>query len=243
LALPFPSATSADVAVEMMAFRPAAAAAARRSLHVQSISCWAAACIGPYSQSINAGGLCFLSGQIGLVPATMQLASQEAPGHSSDTNALLHDPRRALVEIQLEEAVRNLSAVLRHHQLSSTDCLSLSCYYVDKEGAEQTTVHMYLTRLADLAVLGRRVQSWFAAEAAVGAVNPCLLKYLQVPALPRGALVEVQAIAGDAKKKNGSKRRCQWAHTGSLLLLPKVARLAQVSAGTPSDPLCFCLSE
>jgi enamine deaminase RidA (YjgF/YER057c/UK114 family) len=134
LSLPFPSSTSSDVAIEMMAFRPAASAVARRSLHVQSISSWAAACIGPYSQSITAGGLCFLSGQIGLVPATMQLASPPVLSHVTDTNALLHDPRRALAEVQLDEALRNLRAVLSHHGLGSSDCLSLNCYYVDTQG-------------------------------------------------------------------------------------------------------------
>lgn len=42
-------------------------------LHVQSVSAWAPACIGPYAQAAAGGGLLHLAGQIGLYPASMQL--------------------------------------------------------------------------------------------------------------------------------------------------------------------------
>ena len=42
-------------------------------LHVQSISAWAPACIGPYAQAACGGRLLHLAGQIGLDPASMQL--------------------------------------------------------------------------------------------------------------------------------------------------------------------------
>jgi diphthine-ammonia ligase len=46
----------------------------RHVLHVQSISKWAPVCVGPYSQSNTLrSSLHFLAGQIGLIPATMQL--------------------------------------------------------------------------------------------------------------------------------------------------------------------------
>ncbi|XP_015720385.1 diphthine--ammonia ligase isoform X4 [Coturnix japonica] len=44
-------------------------------MHVQSISHWAPASIGPYSQSIKVGDILYCAGQIGLVPCTMQLVS------------------------------------------------------------------------------------------------------------------------------------------------------------------------
>ncbi|XP_071414126.1 diphthine--ammonia ligase isoform X3 [Pithys albifrons albifrons] len=44
-------------------------------MHVQSISHWAPACIGPYSQSIKVGDVLYCAGQIALVPCTMQLVS------------------------------------------------------------------------------------------------------------------------------------------------------------------------
>jgi enamine deaminase RidA (YjgF/YER057c/UK114 family) len=46
---------------------------ARKVLHVQSVSEWAPACIGPYSQATLAAGLLCMAGQIPLEPATMEV--------------------------------------------------------------------------------------------------------------------------------------------------------------------------
>jgi enamine deaminase RidA (YjgF/YER057c/UK114 family) len=46
----------------------------RSWLHVQSMSCWAPANIGPYSQASEVGGVVRLAGMIALQPDTMQLA-------------------------------------------------------------------------------------------------------------------------------------------------------------------------
>ncbi|XP_068107897.1 diphthine--ammonia ligase [Hyperolius riggenbachi] len=43
------------------------------AMHVQSISHWAPANIGPYSQAVRVGGAIFCAGQIALKPCTMQL--------------------------------------------------------------------------------------------------------------------------------------------------------------------------
>lgn len=45
----------------------------RKSLHVQSLSYWAAANIGPYSQAITTAERCFIAGQIALVPRSLTL--------------------------------------------------------------------------------------------------------------------------------------------------------------------------
>ncbi|PPR07211.1 hypothetical protein CVT26_012644 [Gymnopilus dilepis] len=45
----------------------------RQALHVQGLSYWAPANIGPYSQAIIAGEQVFISGQIGLIPSSMTL--------------------------------------------------------------------------------------------------------------------------------------------------------------------------
>ncbi|KAK9498262.1 hypothetical protein O3M35_002940 [Rhynocoris fuscipes] len=47
----------------------------KHTMHVQSISHWAPAMIGPYSQAIRVGDIIYVAGQIGLVPATMTLVS------------------------------------------------------------------------------------------------------------------------------------------------------------------------
>lgn len=45
----------------------------RHTMHIQSISHWAPANIGPYSQAIRVGEFVYIAGQIGLVPGSMQL--------------------------------------------------------------------------------------------------------------------------------------------------------------------------
>lgn len=47
-------------------------------LHVQSISAWAPACIGPYAQAACGGRVLYLAGQIGLDPASMQLVQGDS---------------------------------------------------------------------------------------------------------------------------------------------------------------------
>jgi diphthine-ammonia ligase len=70
--LPLPSGCAATVSVLAVT---GGSVAARRTLHVQSISEWAPACIGPYSQATLCHGLLHIAGQIPLDPATMQVCS------------------------------------------------------------------------------------------------------------------------------------------------------------------------
>ena len=55
-------------------------------LHVQSVSAWAPACIGPYAQAAVGGGMLYMAGQIGLHPASMQLV----PGGAAAEVCALH---------------------------------------------------------------------------------------------------------------------------------------------------------
>ena len=112
----------------------------------------APAAIGTYSQAIRAGDTLYLSGQIGLDPATMQMAEG--------------------VEAQTHRVFRNLAAV--------ADASGMSL-----DHAVRMTV--YLTDLAHFArvneIMAQYVREPYPARAAVG-----------VAALPRGALVEIDAI-------------------------------------------------
>lgn len=47
----------------------------KRVLHVQSISCWAPSCIGPYSQATLHKEILYMAGQLGLDPPTMSICS------------------------------------------------------------------------------------------------------------------------------------------------------------------------
>ena len=108
--------------------------------------------IGTYSQAIRAGETVYLSGQIGLDPATMQMAEG--------------------VEGQTHRIFRNLVAVAAAAGLTLDDAVRMT---------------VYLTDLAHFArvneIMAQYVKEPYPARAAVG-----------VAALPRGALVEIDAI-------------------------------------------------
>ena len=117
----------------------------------------APAAIGTYSQAVKVGGetggaTVYLSGQIGLDPASMQLAEG--------------------IEAQAHRVFRNLAAV--------ADAAGL-----DLDHAVRMTV--YLTDLAHFArvneIMAQYLREPYPARAAVG-----------VTGLPRGALVEIDAI-------------------------------------------------
>ena len=112
----------------------------------------APAAIGTYSQAVRAGKTLYLSGQIGLDPATGRLVDG--------------------IENQILRVFENLKAVAEAGGGSLADAMKLT---------------VYLTDLAHFARVNEIMSAYFEqpypARAAVG-----------VAALPRGALIEVDAI-------------------------------------------------
>jgi reactive intermediate/imine deaminase len=112
----------------------------------------APAAIGTYSQAVRAGKTLYLSGQIGLDPATGRLVDG--------------------IENQILRVFENLKAVAEAGGGSLADAVKLT---------------VYLTDLAHFARVNEIMSAYFEqpypARAAVG-----------VAALPRGALIEVDAI-------------------------------------------------
>ena len=112
----------------------------------------APAAIGTYSQAVRAGDTLYVSGQIGLDPASMQLAEG--------------------IDAQVHRVLRNLAAI--------ADAAGLKL-----DAAVRMTV--YLTDLAHFArvneIMAQYLREPYPARAAVG-----------VSGLPRGALVEIDAI-------------------------------------------------
>jgi 2-iminobutanoate/2-iminopropanoate deaminase len=110
--------------------------------------------IGPYSQAVHVDGWLFLSGQIGLDPASGELV----PGG---------------VEAETERVLENLRVVLAAAGAGMDDVAKTTIYLVD---------------LADFGsvneVYARFFREPFPARATVG-----------VAALPRGARVEIEAVA------------------------------------------------
>ena len=121
----------------------------REAIHTEA----APAAIGAYSQAVRVGEAVYLSGQIGLDPATMALASPDA-------------------EAQIRQVFENLAAVARAAGGSFADIVKVT---------------VYLTDLAHYGAVNEVMAEFFSepypARAAVG-----------VAALPRGALVEADAV-------------------------------------------------
>jgi 2-iminobutanoate/2-iminopropanoate deaminase len=113
----------------------------------------APAALGPYSQAIVSGDLVFCAGQLGLEPATGELADG--------------------VEAQAERALRNLAAVLDAAGCSFADVVKTTIFLADI-GTFATVNAVYARFMADPAP----ARSTFA-----------------VGALPKGGLVEIEAIA------------------------------------------------
>jgi reactive intermediate/imine deaminase len=121
---------------------------ARQPIHTDD----APRAIGAYSQAVRAGNTIYLSGQIGLEPATMTLAEG--------------------IDAQLDRLLRNLRAVAAAAGATLDDAVKVT---------------VFLTDMGNFARVNEAMAQFFAqpypARAAVG-----------VASLPRGALVEIEAI-------------------------------------------------
>ena len=112
----------------------------------------APAAIGPYSQAIRKGGTLYLSGQIGMVPATGELVSND-------------------VKEQAAQALANMKAVL-----------------AEATPADVTKVTVFIVDMADFQAVNSVYSETFGADAPA---RSCVA----VAALPKGARVEIEAIA------------------------------------------------
>jgi len=112
----------------------------------------APAAIGTYSQAVRAGDAIYLSGQIGLDPATMQLVEG--------------------IEAQIHRVFRNLEAIAQAAGLGLDRAVRMTVYLTD------------LTHFGKVnEIMAQYVAQPYPSRAAVG-----------VASLPRGALVEIDAI-------------------------------------------------
>lgn len=163
------------VAVDVLTRAPGQSAHRRGCLHVQSVSAWAPACIGPYAQGTRAMGLVHLAGQIGLDPASM---------------ALREEPRQAA------QAVANASAVAKCLRAPLETCaLYCTLYALDHSqliaGAAAWNLQL------DTASGGSGASDDPDADPEGGPAwrhkwRPPLT-YLVMPHLPRGACVEARS--------------------------------------------------
>ncbi|XP_060790585.1 diphthine--ammonia ligase isoform X2 [Neoarius graeffei] len=142
----------------------------RDTLHVQSVSHWAPANIGPYSQAVQVDEAVFCAGQIALVPCTMQLL-RAGPGSQAP-----------LCFSHMEKVLRAMRATLT---LGHT--LQAHCYVTD------------LTHIPAVRKVWRdKIQDAQDQEACDGVEEEIHCPPLVVsvmPSLPRGAAVELHVIA------------------------------------------------
>lgn len=113
----------------------------------------APAALGPYSQAVKSGSYLFCSGQLGLEPATGELAQGIGP--------------------QTQQALANISAVLEAGGSSFAKVV-------------KTTI--FLTNMGDFAAVNEIYGTYFEAA-------PPARSTVQVAALPKGGLVEIEMIA------------------------------------------------
>jgi 2-iminobutanoate/2-iminopropanoate deaminase len=113
----------------------------------------APAALGPYSQAIEANGFVFCAGQVGLDPASGQLADG--------------------IGGQTQQALRNLSAVLAAAGLPLAAIVKTTCFLAD---------------IADFGAFNEAYGAFFPD-------SPPARSTFAVKELPRGARVEIEAIA------------------------------------------------
>ena len=113
----------------------------------------APAALGPYSQAVVSGGLCFTSGQIALSPETGEIMGAD-------------------ITTQTRQVLENLCAVLAAAGASPETVVKTTCYLAD---------------IADFAAFNAVYAEYFPGKPARSCVA--------VKDLPRGALVEVEAVA------------------------------------------------
>jgi len=112
--------------------------------------------IGTYSQAVRVGDTVYLSGQIPLDPATMEIVSDD-------------------MEAQVTRVFENLNAVCQAAGGDLSDVVKLNIFMID-------LAHFALVN----EVMARYFENPYPARAAV-----------QVSALPRGSLVEMDAVMVD----------------------------------------------
>uniref|UniRef100_A0A8C6WV99 Diphthine--ammonia ligase n=1 Tax=Neogobius melanostomus TaxID=47308 RepID=A0A8C6WV99_9GOBI len=141
----------------------------REALHVQSMSHWAPANIGPYSQAYRVNELVFCAGQIALVPCTMELLKAGSGPQA----------RLSFTHVQ-----KVLQAALPGLTLSHV--LQAHCYTTRPEDAR-------LVR----DVWRDMVKAAQEEEDTLGRpdVAPCPFSVTVVPSLPKGASVELHVTA------------------------------------------------
>jgi 2-iminobutanoate/2-iminopropanoate deaminase len=134
--------------------------------------------IGPYSQAVRAGDFLFMSGQVALDPTTGALV----PGG---------------VEAETKQVLANLTAVLAAGGATWNDVVRTTIYLTDL-GDFATVNRLYGEVACAASDSSSRAASDSSSRAASDSSSravPPARATVQVAALPRGAVVEIDAVA------------------------------------------------
>ncbi|KAF6136194.1 hypothetical protein GIB67_001603 [Kingdonia uniflora] len=142
----------------------------KRVLHVQSISCWAPSCIGPYSQATLHKEVLYMAGQLGLDPPTMKFCSVGAVA-------------------ELEQALENCKAVAESFNCSLGPSAILFVIYCSQSltSSQRTEIQGRLEGF-----LQQRASD-MDNENVSRLFDPVIL-FVLAPDLPKSALIEVKPI-------------------------------------------------
>lgn len=150
----------------------------RETMHVQGLSFWAPANIGPYSQAVLAYGHVYQAGQIGLQPSVMDMASPKEPGETQ-------------LSAELCQSLVNQKSVIEAmgYRLEADTALAI-CYVAANSSSDRVATEKLVTRSWDnlrkaLIMSGEQSESSLAAPPFV---------VVWVPGLPRNAKAEWELI-------------------------------------------------
>ncbi|KAG8479031.1 hypothetical protein CXB51_029746 [Gossypium anomalum] len=143
----------------------------KRVLHVQSISCWAPSCIGPYSQATLHKEILHMAGQLGLDPPTMTLCD----GGST---------------AELESALQNSEAIAKCFNCSISTSAILFVVYCSTNIPldERPKIH------SNLGTFAKQLKLSHLDKGTKPEVLDPIFLYILVPDLPKRALVEIKPI-------------------------------------------------
>ena len=140
----------------------------KQVLHVQSISEWAPACIGPYSQCNIINDLLYQAGQIALYPPTMTITSND-------------------ISVQLELVLHNIQQVISALRSDFKFTIYCTVYVTDITNIDAIIRHCHNTI--------NNVKLFVFTTFLIFLKPKICFKWVQVSQLPRNALIELQMIS------------------------------------------------
>ncbi|XP_030855586.1 diphthine--ammonia ligase [Strongylocentrotus purpuratus] len=158
----------------------------RTTMHVQGLSHWAPANVGPYSQAVQIGSLVFCAGSIALCPSNMTIIEGGINAES---------------RLSLRSVARILAAM--HPGMGLNHVVMATCY-VTKPGLEVTARRQW-----DQALREEKQQLEDLVSNEYPSI-PCLMNYVVVPSLPKGGCVEWHVVA------DTNRRSWQYEKTDSI---------------------------